>query len=90
MIFVDTGFFFAQFAAEEKERHRKANELLDTLAGESLPHALVTTDHKRHADKNYSAVDCLSFVVMLKRGIQEAWGFDEHFRHRFIVRPGPD
>jgi predicted nucleic acid-binding protein len=42
---------------------------------------------KQHEDKGYSAVDCLSFVVMLKLGIQEAWSFDGHFSHRFIVRP---
>ena len=44
---------------------------------------------KQHKDKDYSAVDCLSFVVMLKLGIREAWTFDEHFAHRFIARPGP-
>jgi len=43
---------------------------------------------RQHKDKNYSAVDCLSFVVMLKLGIQEAWTFDDHFSHRFIARPG--
>ena len=44
---------------------------------------------KLHEDKGYSAVDCLSFVVMLKLGIQEAWSFDGHFSHRFVTRPGP-
>ena len=43
----------------------------------------------QHRDKRYSAVDCLSFVVMLKLGIKEAWTFDRHFEHRFIARPGP-
>jgi uncharacterized protein len=44
---------------------------------------------KQHEDKEYSAVDCLSFVVMLKLGITEALAFDEDFGHRFVVRPGP-
>jgi predicted nucleic acid-binding protein len=44
---------------------------------------------KRHADTRYSAVDCLSFMVMLRLGIQEAWTFDGHFAHRFIARPCP-
>jgi predicted nucleic acid-binding protein len=44
---------------------------------------------KRHADKKYSAVDCLSFVVMNKQGIREALAVDEDFTHRFIARPGP-
>jgi uncharacterized protein len=140
VIFVDTGFFFALFAAEEKERNRQAHELLETLSDRKLPEVLITTDHivgetltlvqsavkrnaharavligeklyseklariyrttfeeqleafeylKQHKDKGYSAVDCLSFVVMLKLGIHEAWGFDDHFSHRFVLRPGP-
>ncbi len=44
---------------------------------------------KQYEDKRYSAVDCLSFVVMLELGIQEAWSFDGHFGHRFTVRPRP-
>ena len=44
---------------------------------------------KRHSDKKYSAVDCLSFVVMEKLGIREALAVDEDFTHRFIARPGP-
>ena len=43
---------------------------------------------KQHADKRYSAIDCLSFVVMLKLGIGEALTFDRRdFSHRFIVKP---
>lgn len=140
MIFVDTGFFFALSAAEEKARNRQARELMDTLRGRTLPDVLITTDHvvfetltliqttvkrnaharavqvgeqlygeklvriyrtsfeeqheafaylRQHKDKPYSAVDCLSFVVMLKLGIEEAWTFDGHFSHRFTARPGP-
>lgn len=44
---------------------------------------------KRYADKVYSMVDCLSFVVMEKHGIREAFAVDEDFTHRFIARPGP-
>jgi uncharacterized protein len=43
----------------------------------------------RHADKGYSAVDCLSFVVMERLGIREALAIDRHFTHRFHARPGP-
>lgn len=140
MIFVDTGFFFALFAVEERERHRQARELLETLQGQNLSKTLITTNHvvfetitlvqatvkrnahqravlvgeklyserlarihrasfeeereafsylKQHQDKRYSACDCLSFVVMLKLGIEEAWTFDGHFAHRFTARPGP-
>lgn len=44
---------------------------------------------RRHDDKEYSAVDCLSFVIMLKHGISEAFSFDDDFSHRFVMRPGP-
>ena len=44
---------------------------------------------RRHRDKGYSAVDCLSFVVMERLGIREALAIDAHFTHRFIARPGP-
>jgi predicted nucleic acid-binding protein len=43
----------------------------------------------RYSDKDYSMVDCLSFVVMEKLGIHEALAVDEDFTHRFIARPGP-
>lgn len=133
-------FLLRASAIDEKERHRQARELLETLQGRTLSEVLGTTNlivfetltliqttvtrnaHARavrvgeqlysaklariyrttfedqleafaylrqHKDKDYSAVDCLSFVVMLKLGIQEAWTFDEHFSHRFIARPDP-
>ncbi len=43
----------------------------------------------RHDDQGYSAIDCLSFVVMERMGIREALAVDRHFTHRFIARPGP-
>ena len=44
---------------------------------------------KRHDDQVYSLVDCLSFVVMEKLGLNEAWAVDSDFKHRFIATPGP-
>ncbi len=44
---------------------------------------------KKYEDKEYSSVDCLSFVVMEKLGIQEALAFDSDFGHRFGMRPAP-
>ncbi len=43
----------------------------------------------RHQDKGYSAVDCLSFVIMEQYGIREALAVDRDFTHRFTARPGP-
>lgn len=42
---------------------------------------------EQYADKEYSFVDCLSFVVMEKLGIREALALDSDFTHRFTVPP---
>ena len=34
---------------------------------------------RRHADKRYSLTDCISFVVMTNRQINDALTFDKHF-----------
>jgi hypothetical protein len=34
----------------------------------------------KHMDKDWSLTDCISFVAMRERGIQEALTFDAHFR----------
>ena len=44
---------------------------------------------EKHEDQTYSFVDCVSFVVMEKRGIREAFSVDKHFTHRFTAIPGP-
>lgn len=44
---------------------------------------------RKYKDKNYSLVDCLSFVVMERLRITEALAIDSDFTHRFIARPGP-
>lgn len=43
----------------------------------------------KHRDKQYSFVDCLSFVVMENLGVREAFAVDRHFTHRFVALPGP-
>jgi predicted nucleic acid-binding protein len=43
----------------------------------------------KHRDKEYSFVDCLSFVIMEKLGIREAFAVDSDFTHRFVALPGP-
>ena len=44
---------------------------------------------EKHSDKSYSFVDCLSFVIMEKLGINTAWAVDDDFTHRFTAMPGP-
>ena len=34
----------------------------------------------RYSDKDFSVVDCVSFVVMQDRGVEVALGFDDHFK----------
>lgn len=43
----------------------------------------------KRRDKDYSIIDCLSFVIMERRGIGEALAVDSDFTHNFIARPGP-
>lgn len=78
--------------------HREAAEAGEGLYAEKIASIHTTTleDQReafdyflRYDDKNYSMVDCLSFVVMEKLGIREALAIDDDFTHRFIARPGP-
>jgi hypothetical protein len=78
--------------------HRLAVMAGEMLYGEKLARLHRTTAEdeaaafaylKEYEDKEYSAVDCLSFVVMEKLGIREALAFDSDFGHRFVMRPGP-
>jgi predicted nucleic acid-binding protein len=79
-------------------RHELAVKVGEKLFGEALGRIRqATAEDEReafayfaqHRDQDYSFVDCVSFVVMLKLGIREAMTFDAHFSHRFIVRPAP-
>lgn len=84
--------------ARYRADHRSAVRAAELLYGGALVQMHRTTRQheadaiaylRRHDDKAYSAVDCLSFVVMLELGITEALAFDQDFAHRFVVRPGP-
>lgn len=71
-----------------RSRHAKAaelgNRLLQSPALE-LIHVDETLFHdawqyfQQHQDKRYSLTDCVSFVVMGRRGIKAAPTFDRHF-----------
>jgi len=84
--------------ARYEGNHRTAVRAAELLYGGSMTRLYRTTADdeteavaflRRHDDKEYSAVDCLSFVVMLKHGITDAFSFDDDFSHRFVMRPGP-
>lgn len=84
--------------ARRKSTHRHAAYIGERLYSEKVARIQRTTFEdqsrafeyfKRYADKKYSAIDCLSFVVMEQLGVTEALTFDSDFAHRFTVRPGP-
>jgi predicted nucleic acid-binding protein len=76
VIFVDSGFFFALFSEGDPD-HGRVVEVGDVLYSEKLAriHRASFEEEKsafeylrRHRDKRYSAVDCLSRVGASGRG----------------------
>ena len=83
---------------DPKKAHELAVDVGETLYSEKLARIHLSSFEEERAafeylrkykDQEYSAVDCLSFVVMEKLGIQEALAVDSDFTHRFMARPGP-
>jgi predicted nucleic acid-binding protein len=84
--------------ARSSSGHDDAVQLGERLYAETLARIHWTTPEeereafayfKKHRDKEYSFVDCVSFVVMHAGGIMEALTLDADFTHRFVARPGP-
>lgn len=73
-----------------KQRHRSsAVFLLEAIEEDALIeivplsedlYALAAAFYKRHEDKEWGLTDCLSFIVMRERGVQQALTADTHFR----------
>ena len=83
--------------ARARVDHAVAVRVSQALLGEAIARIHWATEEEqraaleylaRYQDKKYSAVDCLSFVLMEKLGIAEALTLDSDFSHRFTVRPG--
>ena len=77
---------------DERFRHSRAVAVGRQLYAGAFGRLLqVTAEEERaafdyfikYADKEYSFVDCTSFVVMEKLGISVAWSVDKDFTHRF-------
>ena len=96
--FLITNFVFAEVHAYFCRNQKIAIELGELLLKDPLFDYVRLTapeEHeawgvaKRHADKEFSLVDCMSFVVMQRRILREVFAFDDHFRQygRFVVRP---
>ncbi len=45
------------------------------------------TLYRRHADKQWGLVDCVTFVVMRRMGLATALAFDQHFVQAGFVLP---
>ncbi len=53
-----------------------------------LHEALAWSIFRRHSDKNFSGVDCVSFAIMQAMHIATAFTFDHHFRQAgFLALP---
>ena len=83
---------------DSKVRHSLATRVGEQLFAGTFGRGHRATEGEEHAalaylakhdDQDYSFVDCLSFVVMEKLGIDVAWSVDRHFTHRFTALPGP-
>jgi len=69
---------FKQSCIETIEGFFRSNEveivrLDETLFTKAFEH------YKRHSDKTWGLVDCISFIVMQERGITDALTSDKHF-----------
>ena len=60
-----------------KQVHTDPDLLIIPLDEQLLNDALMI--YEQHQDKAWSLTDCISFVVMKKRGISEALTADHHF-----------
>lgn len=86
MSFPNTGHERAVFVGERLLSEKLARIHRATADDEAAAFAYL----KKYRDKEFSAVDCLSLVIVDQLGVNEALTFDRRdFSHRFIVRPGP-
>lgn len=90
LVLAETVAFF-----QKRGQHAKAVQVgLRVLSGVGIE--LVHVDEalcragfeylRARRDKHYSLTDCVSFVLMQRRGIREALAFDAHFEQAGFVR----
>ena len=91
-----TGFVTTDYVLDEAvtltrfaHSHAKAVELAEATIASKFVEVVYSDEglfseamdvFRRHADKEWSLTDCLSFAVMRRRGITTAFAFDTHFK----------
>jgi predicted nucleic acid-binding protein len=83
-----------------KRRYRKAAvTLLEAIEQDSRIEVVPLSEdlyaqaadlYKRRADKEWGLTDCVSFVLMREKGLQEALTTDDHFRQAGFSCPTED
>lgn len=76
---------FKQFAAEVIQYFLDAEEVdIVSLTSELFLEGFSL--YQRYQDKEWSLVDCISFVVMRQQGVQDVLTFDRHFEQAGFQR----
>ncbi|WP_317105349.1 type II toxin-antitoxin system VapC family toxin [Chroococcidiopsis sp. SAG 2025] len=69
---------YKQQAIEVIEKFLDSDEVeIISLSSELFDRAL--TLYKQYQDKEWGLVDCVSFIVMREKGVNQALAFDQHF-----------
>ncbi|HJQ33616.1 MAG TPA: PIN domain-containing protein [Pyrinomonadaceae bacterium] len=87
---VTTSYVFGEVVTffNSRNRHAKAVEVGESLLGSPSVEFIHVDEQlflegwqllRRHRDKSYSLTDCVSFILMGRRGMREALTFDRHF-----------
>lgn len=92
-VFMDSAGFLALWDAGD-EHHAAAVDFLDTIArSEALRLEWIGPERfhaagalfRKHADKEWSFTDCVSFAVMRELLIRDAFTTDHHFKQAGFV-----
>ncbi len=63
----------------QRARTLLSSEVLTILRPDANDEFAALDDFERFSDQRVSFTDCVSFVLMRKRGIRKAFSFDRHF-----------
>jgi uncharacterized protein len=74
------------YAAQWGELHLQS-KAIDWMSSDRLDLSAALSLMKKYADQSISFTDCISFCIMRKHRVKEAFSFDRHFRFAgFSVR----